>query len=164
VRGFTPESVAQFSEIYEPAMDTNQHNPARLYNCNETGITIVQHKNMKILGLKGKCQIPSVQSAEWESLVTVVTCMSPTGYLVPPSLVFPRKENETRTDKWHNTWINPHLPSVRVDRERDFYPVISSFHQTYKADRRGSYYLSTGRAIFTHKDPGGHYFSLRESC
>ena len=24
------------------------HNPARLYNCDETGIAIVQHKHMKI--------------------------------------------------------------------------------------------------------------------
>jgi len=49
VRGFTPESAAQFYEIYEPAMDPIQHNPARLYNCNKTGITIVQHKHTKIL-------------------------------------------------------------------------------------------------------------------
>ena len=56
-------------------MDTIQHNPARLYNCDETGITIVQYKHTKILGLKGKCQIPSLQSAELGSLVTVVTCV-----------------------------------------------------------------------------------------
>jgi hypothetical protein len=35
-RGFTPESVAQFCEIYEPAMDTIQHNAARLHNSDET--------------------------------------------------------------------------------------------------------------------------------
>ena len=34
-------------------MDTIKHNPARLYNCDKTGITIVQHKHTKILGLKG---------------------------------------------------------------------------------------------------------------
>ena len=34
-------------------MDTIQHNPARLYNCDETGITIVQRIHTKILGLKG---------------------------------------------------------------------------------------------------------------
>jgi len=90
-RGLTPESVAQFFEIYESAVDTIQHNPARLYNCDENGITVVQHKHAKILGLKGKRQIPSLQSAEWESLVTVVTCMSPTGHFIPPLLVFPRK-------------------------------------------------------------------------
>ena len=52
-------------------MYTIQHNLARLYNCDETCITIVQHKHTKILGLKGKRQIPTVQSAERGSLVTV---------------------------------------------------------------------------------------------
>jgi hypothetical protein len=54
-------------------MDTIQHNPARLYNCDEADISIVQHKHTKILGSKGKRQISSLQSAERGSLVTVVT-------------------------------------------------------------------------------------------
>jgi len=37
-------SSSVFFLIYKPAMDTIQHNAARLYNCDETGITIVQHK------------------------------------------------------------------------------------------------------------------------
>jgi len=49
-------------------MDTIQHNPARFYNCDETVITIVQRKHTKILGLKGKRQISSLQSAERGSL------------------------------------------------------------------------------------------------
>jgi len=77
--------------MYEPAMDTIKYNPARLHNCDETGITIVQHKHTKILGLKGKRQISSVQSAERGSLVTIVNCVSPTGHFIPPLLVFPRK-------------------------------------------------------------------------
>ena len=72
-------------------MDTIQHNPARLYNCDETGITIVHHKYTKMWELKGKRQISSLQSAERGSLVTVVNCMSPTGYFIRPLLVFPRK-------------------------------------------------------------------------
>jgi len=72
-------------------METIQHNSARLYNCDETGITTVHHKYTKILGLKGKLQISSLQSAERRSLVTVVTCMSPTGQFIPLLLVFPRK-------------------------------------------------------------------------
>jgi len=72
-------------------MDTIKHNPARLYNCDETGNTIVQHKHTKILGLKGKRQISSLQSTEWRSLVTVINCTSPTGHFIPPLLVFPRK-------------------------------------------------------------------------
>jgi hypothetical protein len=42
--------------------------------------------------------------------------------------------------------------------------LVSSFHQTYKADKRRSSYLSTGRALFTNQEPEGHYFSSRESC
>jgi hypothetical protein len=72
-------------------MYTIQHNPARLYNCDETGITIVQHKHTKILGLKGKRWISSVQSAERGSLVTVVNCVIPNGHFIPPVLVFLRR-------------------------------------------------------------------------
>jgi len=72
-------------------MDTIKHNPAILYNCYETGITVVQHKHTKILGLKGKRRISSLQSAERGSLVTVVNSVSSTGHFIPPLLVFPRK-------------------------------------------------------------------------
>ena len=66
--------------IYKTAMYTIQHNSARPYNCDETSITIVQAKHTRLLGLKCKHQISSVQSAERGSLVTVVSCMSPTGH------------------------------------------------------------------------------------
>jgi len=89
--GFLPESAAQYFQIYEPAVYTIEHNPVRLYNCDETGITIAQHKHTKILGLKGKRQISSVQSAERGFLLTVVNCMSRTGQFIPPLLVFPRQ-------------------------------------------------------------------------
>jgi hypothetical protein len=95
-------------------MDTIQHNSARLYNCDETGVTVVQHIHTKILELKGKHQIFSLQSAERRSLVTVVTCMSPSGHFIRPLLVFPRKKYETRTDEWHAYWISPRVPSLGV--------------------------------------------------
>ena len=145
-------------------MDTIKHKSARIYNSDETGITILQHKHTKILGLKGKPHISSLQSAEQGSLVTVIKCVSPTGHFIPPLLVFPIKKYETRTDEWHTAWINPCVPSLGVDTERDFFPVVSSFHQTHKADKRRSCYLSTGRAIFTNQETGSRYFSSRESC
>jgi len=90
--GFTPASVAQFFFlIYESALYTIQYNPAKLYRCDETGITIVQHKHTKILGLEGKRQISFVQSADRGSFVPFATCLSPTGHFIPPLLVFPRK-------------------------------------------------------------------------
>jgi hypothetical protein len=71
-------------------MDSIQHDPARLYNCNETGITIEEHKHTKMLGLKGKCQTSSLPSAERGCLVTVVTCMSTNEHFIHLLLVFPR--------------------------------------------------------------------------
>ena len=91
-RGFHSESVAQFFKSKNLYVQyTIPQNPARLYNCDETGITIAQHKHTKILGLTGKRQISNVQSTERESLVTVVNCMSPTRQFIRPLLVFPRK-------------------------------------------------------------------------
>ena len=139
-------------------MLTIQHNPARLHNCDKTDITIVLHKHTNILGLKGKRQISSVQSADRGSLVIVVTCLSPTGQIIPPLLVFPRKYmkqevmNGTPTGSIHACyflgWIQSEIFTQR------FLNLIKHTKPTK--------YLSTGRALFTHKEPG-HYFSSRES-
>jgi len=75
-----------------------------------------------------------------------------------------KKIYETRTDEWHTAWIKPCMPSLGVDTEQDFHPVVSQFHQTYEANKKRSCYLGTGWALFTHREPGGHYFSSRESC
>jgi hypothetical protein len=101
-------------------MDAIQHNPARLYNCNETGIAIIQHKHTKILGLKGKRQISPLQSAERESFVKVVTCMSAGRHFISPLLVVSKK-NIKRTDESHTACIKPRLPPLGVDTERDFF-------------------------------------------
>jgi len=37
------------------------------------------------------------------------------------------KKYETRSDEWHTAWINPHVPSLEVDTERDFFPVFLHF-------------------------------------
>ena len=101
-------------------MDTIKHNPARLHNCDEIGITIVQHKHTKILGLKGKRQISSLEfrrtgiscdsrqlyESNW-TLHSSVTCIS-------------NKIYETRNDEWHTAWVDPRVPSLWVDTERDF--------------------------------------------
>jgi len=150
----TPESVAQFFLIYEPAVYTIQHNPARHYNRDETGITIVEHKYTKILGLKGKRQISSVQSADRGSLV--VKCLSPTEQFIPPLLVFPRTYMKQELMNGTLPTSSPRVPSLEVDTKRDFYPVFSSVHQTYKANKIRSCYLSTGRELFTHNKHGGH--------
>jgi len=82
-------------------MDTIQHNPARLYNCEETGITTAHDKHTKILGFKGNRQISFLQSAERRALVTVVTCMSPTRNFISRYLYFQEKI-------WNKHWWMAH--------------------------------------------------------
>ena len=143
-------------------MDSIKHNPAILYNCDKTGITIVQQKHTKILGFKGKRQISSVQSAEPGSLVTVVTCMSPTVHFIPPLLVFPRKN--MKQEVMNGTppgSIHACHPSGWIQSEI-FSQWFLHFLKHTKRQKR-SCYLCTGRELFTHQ-AGGHYLSSRESC
>jgi hypothetical protein len=77
------------------------------------------------------CDSRHLSESNWP-LHSSVTCIS-------------KKIYETRTDEWHTTWINPRVPFLGVDTERDFHRVVSLFHQTYKADKIRSLYLSNGR-------------------
>jgi hypothetical protein len=111
-------------------MDNIQHISERLYNCDETGITIVQHKHTKILGLNGKRHRSSLQSAERGSVVPVVACMSPTASFIPPLLAFPRKT--MKQELMNGTppgSIHACHPSKWIESEI-FFPVVSSLHQT----------------------------------
>jgi hypothetical protein len=88
---FTPDAVTKFFDLFEPEMELIKHFPNRLYNCDETGITIVQHKHRTVVGIKGKRQICVFQGVERGCLTTVFTCISPAGHYIPPLIIFPRK-------------------------------------------------------------------------
>lgn len=91
IKGFTRENVNQFFDIFEPEMGQIRFSPHRLYNVDETGITVVQHKHSKVLSVKGKKQVGILTSMERGKLMTVVTCMNAAGNYVPPLIIFPRK-------------------------------------------------------------------------
>lgn len=74
-------------------MDEHNFEPSNIYNVDETGISVVPSKCLKVLGLKGKKQIGALTSAERGSLITCIMCMSAGGSFVPPMLIFPRKRN-----------------------------------------------------------------------
>ena len=76
IQGFSRENVEKFFSILKPEMKKIQHNPTKIFNVDETGLTVVQHKNRKVIAVKGKRQVHRLSSAERGSLVTVVTCMS----------------------------------------------------------------------------------------
>lgn len=91
IKSFNSENVKIFFDILEPQLEKIKYLPHRLYNVDETGITVVQHKHSKILALKGKKQVGSLTSLERGKLITVVTAMNAAGTFVPPLIVFPRK-------------------------------------------------------------------------
>lgn len=99
VKGFSPENVKRFFELYEPELLRIKSQPHRLYNVDETGITIVQHKVSKVITLKGKKSVGCLTSVKRGKLITVVMCMNAVGSYVPLLIVWPRKNmNEDLMD------------------------------------------------------------------
>ena len=89
--GFTKEHVKNFFDILEDAYIEHQYPADRVYNVDETGLTVVQSKIPNIIGRKGKRQIGALTSAERGSTMTVVACMNAKGDFIPPLFIFPRK-------------------------------------------------------------------------
>lgn len=71
VKGFNPESVATFFNLYEAEFLKISGQPHRLFNVDETDITVVQHKTEKVLSLKGKKQKATLTSGERGALTTI---------------------------------------------------------------------------------------------
>jgi hypothetical protein len=91
VTGFNKEPAGIFFDLYEKELAAHDYPPSRIFNVDETGVTVVQKKQPKILALKGKRQIGALTAAERGSLITIVVCMSASGIFVPPLIIFPRK-------------------------------------------------------------------------
>jgi hypothetical protein len=83
--------VNKLLDPLEPELKRINFNPNRLYNCDETGVSVVQHKNTKVIAMKCKKAVASLTSAERGCLITVVTCINAAGHYIPPLVVFPRK-------------------------------------------------------------------------
>lgn len=52
------------------------HKSNKIYNCDETGLTVVLHKTNKVVYVKNKRQVSSISSAERGYLITKMICMS----------------------------------------------------------------------------------------
>lgn len=84
VQGFNREAVENFFGILEAEMQKSHFPPDRIFDVDETGLTIVQSKVSQVIGKKGKRQIGALTAAERGSLLTVVCCMSASGIFIPP--------------------------------------------------------------------------------
>lgn len=88
--GFNKENLQKFFELLEETYDKHKFPAERIYNVDETGLSIVQSKVAHVIGRKGKRQIAALTSAERGSTITVIACMSASGHFVPPFVIFPR--------------------------------------------------------------------------
>ena len=55
--GFSKEQVGIFFDLYEKELAAYDYPPSLIFNVDETGLTVVQKQQPKILALKGKRQI-----------------------------------------------------------------------------------------------------------
>ena len=65
--------------------------PMQIYNSDETGVTIV-HRPSKVVAELGRRHVYSVTSAERGHTHTVLSCISASGFVLPPCIVYPRKK------------------------------------------------------------------------
>lgn len=64
--------------------------PMQIYNADETGISIV-HKPGKVIAQLGRRNVYSITSAERGKTHTIMACVSASGYVLPPMMIYPRK-------------------------------------------------------------------------
>ncbi|XP_046683652.1 uncharacterized protein LOC124369644 [Homalodisca vitripennis] len=89
--GFNKEAVNNFFDILEAEYRKHKYPADRVVNVDETGISLVQSKIPRVIGLRGKRQVGALSSAERGSLDPVICCMSAGGTFISPMLIFPRK-------------------------------------------------------------------------
>ena len=64
--------------------------PMQIFNIDETGVSVV-HKVGKVVAEVGR-KVWSITSGERGKTHTVVTCISASGFVLPPCLIYPRKK------------------------------------------------------------------------
>ena len=63
----------------------------QIYNSDETGVTIV-HRPSKVVAELGRRHVYNVTSAERGHTHTVLSCISASGFVLPPCIVYQRKK------------------------------------------------------------------------
>jgi hypothetical protein len=71
-----------------------------VYICDETTVSVEQHKNVYVIAMKGKRAVTSLVTAERGCLVTVVISMNVAGQFVPLLVVFPQKKMQVEFMDW----------------------------------------------------------------
>ena len=65
--------------------------PMQVYNCDETGVSVV-HKPGKVVAELGRRNVYAITSGEKGKTHTVLSCASASGFVLPPMMIYPRKQ------------------------------------------------------------------------
>lgn len=92
--GFNKVAVSQFFYLLNGVIDKHKLTAEKIFNCDETGVSVNPKSQSKIVALKGKRQVGAITSAERGETVTAEVCMSASGSYMPPMLIFPRMKKK----------------------------------------------------------------------
>lgn len=62
--GFNRVAVGKFYQLLGDIYDQHKLTPDRIFNCDETGISVVSKTKSKIIAVKGRKQVGSLSSSE----------------------------------------------------------------------------------------------------
>ena len=62
--------------------------PMQIFNCDETGVTVVFKPN-KVIAKLGKRNVYALSAAGRGKTHTILSCVSATGFIVPPMMIYP---------------------------------------------------------------------------
>lgn len=88
--GFNRVAVNQFFDLLVDVIDKYKLTAEQIWNCDETGVSIVPKTRSKIIAQKGRKQVGALTSAERGATVTVEICFNGVGRYLPPMFIFPR--------------------------------------------------------------------------
>ena len=66
--------------------------PSQIFNADETGVSIV-HRPSKVVAQIGRSNVPSLTSADKGKTHTILACVSASGQVIAPFMVYPRKRH-----------------------------------------------------------------------
>ena len=65
--------------------------PMNIYNMDETGLSTIVHNPGRVVTELGRRNVWAITSAEKGKTHTILTCVSASGYSLPPFIVYPRR-------------------------------------------------------------------------
>ena len=140
-----PEVFQKYFDLLEETLVKNKlmHEPERIFNCDESGFPL-EHKPGKLIGVRGQKDLHTTTVGE-KAQLTVLACVSASGYALPPLTIFDRKrlkpeltageisgsiyglsDNDSEIfEEWFEKHFLAHVPPVRPPTVTSRWPFLT---------------------------------------